>query len=134
MERLEHVEGGEAIGLGEDDAHRLLAVERRRLAIDVLPEGGPWGLRALAEAIVVRERHGDVTEDAVNRTMVGLHHAHLPMMAELGAIEYDRSERRVVGCRISLAVESTDGSTGSPSRAGRTGGPADDHRRAGGRR
>lgn len=104
MERQKYVDKGEAIGLSEDDVHRLLAAERRRMALDVLAGGGPWGLEELAEAIVERERHGDVTEHAVSRAMVDLYHAHLPLMADLGAIEYDRRERRVVGCRIGLEV------------------------------
>ena len=104
MEPQKHLDGGEAIGLDEDDAHRLLAAERRRVALDVLAGGGPWQLEELAEEIVDRERHGDVTEHAVKRAMVDLYHAHLPLMADLGAIEYDHRERRVVGCRFGLEV------------------------------
>lgn len=104
METQEHVDGGEAIGLSEDDAHRLLATERRRIALEILAAGGPRGLEELAEELVERERHGDVTRHAVQRAMVDLYHCHLPLMADLGAIEFDRRRKRVVGCRIGLEV------------------------------
>lgn len=104
MERHGHVDEGESIGLSEDEVHRLLAVERRRLALDVLAGGGPRGLAALAEEVVERERDGDRTEHAVHLAMVDLYHCHLPLMADLGVIEFDRREKRVVGCRIAPEV------------------------------
>lgn len=104
METRNYVAGGQAIGPSEDEVHRLLAADRRRLALDVLPAGGPRGLEGLAEEVVGRERRGDVTEHAVHRTIVDLYHCHLPLMTDLDAIEFDRREKRVVGCRIAPEV------------------------------
>ena len=102
MEEQEHVDGGhgegaEATGPTDEEVHRLLAAERRRFALELLADGGPWELEELAEAVVERERQGDVTERAVRRTMVDLYHRHLPLMADLEAVEFDHRRRRVVG-------------------------------------
>lgn len=104
MERQEHTDGGNAIGLSEDEVHRLLAAGRRRLALEVLAQGGPMGLEALSEEVVRREGRDDVTRGAVERVVVDLYHRHLPLMADLGAIEYDRGSRRVEACRIGVGV------------------------------
>lgn len=104
MERQEHIEVGNAIGLSEDELHRLLAAGRRRLTLEILAEGGPMELEALSEEVVRREGRDDVTEGAVERIAVDLYHRHLPLMADLGAIEYDRGSRRVEACRIGVGV------------------------------
>lgn len=104
MERQEYIDGGKAIGLSEDEVHRLLAAGRRRLVLEVLAGGGPTGLESLAEEIVRREGRDAVTDHAVRRAMVDLYHRHLPLMADLGAIEYDRRSGRVEACRMEVGV------------------------------
>ena len=84
--------------------HRLLAAERRRVALDVLASRGPMSLEALAEGVVDRERQGDVTREAVGRVMTDLYHRHLPLMADLGVVEFDRRERRISSRGIGLEV------------------------------
>ena len=104
MEFQGYVDEGEAIGLNEDEVHRLLAAERRRVALQVLAERGPMDLERLAEAIVDHEA-GDVRDDrTVREAKVDLYHCHLPLMADLGAIEFDRVAMRVEDCRLGAGV------------------------------
>lgn len=104
MERQGLIDGGKAIGLSEDEVHRLLGAERRRLALEVLAEDGATDLESLAEDIVRREGHGAVTEGTVRRVTVDLYHRHVPLMADLGAVEFDRGSRRIVACRLETEV------------------------------
>lgn len=88
----------EAAELTEDDRHRLLAAERRRIALDVLAERTvPVDLETLAAAVAARETDDpdEPTGDAVERVAVTLHHAHLPRMADYGVIDYDRESGQV---------------------------------------
>ena len=99
-----YMDEGEAIGLNEDEVHRLLAAERRRLAVEVLADRGPMDLECLAEAIVDREA-GDVRDErTLQRAKIDLYHCHLPLMADLGAIEFDRRSKRVEDCRLGAGV------------------------------
>jgi len=100
LEARGYIDDGASIGLSEGEVHYLLASQRRRLALDVLAEGGPWELEDLAAEIVSRERPNDVTERAVRRAEIALYHCHLPLMDDLGAIEFDRRSMRVDGCRL----------------------------------
>jgi len=98
METHGIIECGEAIGMTEGDVHRLLATERRRLAFDVLAErGGSMGVRELASVMVERER-ADASTDDVRMVTIDLYHRHLPLMAELGAVEFDPRTERVEAC------------------------------------
>lgn len=100
LEARGYIDEGEAIGLNEDQVHRLLAAERRRLTLDILAEGGPWELEELAAELLAREDTDPDDEHALRRAMVALYHCHLPMMDDLGAIEFDRRSMRVEGCRM----------------------------------
>lgn len=86
------------VELSESDRHLLLAVERRRVALDLLTEGGALiFLNELAAAVAVREANGAVaTDEVVEGVAVSLHHRHLPKMEELGVIEYYPEERLVI--------------------------------------
>ena len=95
-----YIEEGEEIGLSEDEVHRLLGAERRRLALDVLAAGGPWELEELAVELLIREGREPADEHAVQQAMITLYHCHLPLMDDLGAIEFDRRSMRVEGCRM----------------------------------
>ncbi|WP_277542313.1 DUF7344 domain-containing protein [Haloarcula laminariae] len=91
-------------GISYDDAgtaaitthgrHKLLSDERRHTALRVLDEGPlPMGLGELADAVATDEA---ADADAVG---VALHHKHLPLMADLGVVDYDPATRRVSGPR-----------------------------------
>ncbi|MFC7132704.1 MULTISPECIES: DUF7344 domain-containing protein [Salinibaculum] len=77
--------------LPTSDRHKLLAAECRRAVLDILTErAGPVDLEELAVAIAAREAAEDaVNEKTVERVAIGLHHNHLPLMAEFGVIDYD---------------------------------------------
>ncbi|WP_255171331.1 DUF7344 domain-containing protein [Natrononativus amylolyticus] len=83
--------------LSTSDQHRLLASERRRLTLDILDgNAAPIELTELATQIVAREDGSvPVTEDAVNRMAVSLHHIHLPLMAEMGVLDYEPHEHLI---------------------------------------
>lgn len=83
--------------LTESERHRLLADERRRLALDVLAERAtPVELADLADEIAAREDGLDaVDEETLGRVRVSLHHNHLPMMDDLGVADYDLASHSV---------------------------------------
>jgi hypothetical protein len=86
-----------AADLSHDERFELLASERRRLALEVLSDRDtPLGLDDLATAVATR-RSDDLApdSDAVERTAVSLHHAHLPRLADANVIEYDTGAQRV---------------------------------------
>lgn len=62
MERRAYIEEGEAIGPSEGDVHRLLAVDRRRLALEVIAERGPTGLDPRVDEVVRRDADVEVAE------------------------------------------------------------------------
>ena len=101
-------ERAESVELTDSERHRLLAKERRRVALDVLADRSlPLSLSGLAADVADREAGaGTVTETHVERVAVTLHHADLPTMDELGIIDYDPDSRRVEGRRIPDAVAS----------------------------
>lgn len=93
-------------GLTESEIHRVLADERRQVALDVLSNRAtPIGLEELAEAIVARDDdvEGSLNEHAT-RVAVTLHHQHLPIMTDVGAIRYDPSSRRVEAVDVTSAL------------------------------
>ena len=83
--------------LRSPDRHRLLASERRRLTLDILEgTGATVELVELARGIVAREDGIDaVDEDAVLHVAIALHHVHLPLITEMGVLEYDPVARVV---------------------------------------
>ena len=91
------VERGETTGLTESERYRLLANERRRIALAVLADRStPIGLDGLAEEIASIEGDVDaVDEHAVRRVSIALHHNHLPRMADVNLITYDRETKSV---------------------------------------
>jgi len=75
----------------ESELHRLLWDEQRRTVIDVLSEAErAVELAALARAVA--DRDGVPQENA----RVQLHHVHLPMLADVGVVDYDRDASVVV--------------------------------------
>lgn len=82
----------------ETERHRLLASERRRAVVDVLTTlAAPVDLEVLVEAVAAYEAGvDDPTDERTGRVAISLHHQHLPMMAEVGVLEYDPSTNRIV--------------------------------------
>lgn len=87
-------------GGGRDDAlndlYEALSHDRRRTVLAVLTEvEPPVDAHTLARRVSERER-GDVSEEAVERAHVSLHHVHLPRLSAVGLLDYDPDRRTVV--------------------------------------
>ncbi len=84
----------------EIDGHRRLTSTRRRLTLDVLTGvSEPVNLSELAAGIVAREDGVDAVDEAsVSDAAVELHHVHLPLLTDIGLIDYDSSARRIDSC------------------------------------
>lgn len=95
----------------ESARHRILASERRRIAIDVLDDHTvPVDLEELAVAVAEREDGVDPTDDeSITQMKTMLHHVHLPLVNEAGLISYDLHELRVTSCRSLSDVFCADG-------------------------
>lgn len=77
--------------------HDLLAVEPRRVALEVLADRtGPVALAELAEAVVAAEEGTDPADRTlVERREIAFHHTHLPKMNDCDVVDYDR-ERKLI--------------------------------------
>lgn len=83
------VETGENYSLTRSDQFRLLADEQRRTILEVLADTStPIDLEELARVIA------DDAE-AADQLAIVLHHKHLPLMADLQVIEYDRDRKQI---------------------------------------
>ncbi|WP_247728632.1 DUF7344 domain-containing protein [Halovivax limisalsi] len=77
--------------LDESERHRLLSSERRRRVLAILSNRtAPISCSALANLLAVAE-HGraDPPDEALRTVRISLHHCHLPVMDELGVVDYD---------------------------------------------
>ncbi|MFC4407897.1 DUF7344 domain-containing protein [Haloarchaeobius iranensis] len=94
---LDDVARAQIAHLSEDDYHRLLTSGRRRKLLSELTTlTPPVPRRALARTVAEREAGADDTRAAlVDRIEISLHHVHLPMMAELGVLEYDSTAEQI---------------------------------------
>lgn len=83
--------------LTERERHRLLAAERRRTTFEVLSErSAPIELDALVAAVAARENGtSPVDEETRKRVTISLHHKHLPLMVDLGVIDYNADTTRI---------------------------------------
>lgn len=79
------------VDLAASDEHRLLADEQRRLALALLSQRQRVvDVAELAAEIAHREADDEsVGEEAVDRAIISLHHRHLPLMDDLGVVDYD---------------------------------------------
>ena len=83
------IENGENYSLTRSDQLRLVADEQRRSILEVLAETStPIDLEELASEIADDEESAD-------QVAVVLHHKHLPLMADLRVIEYDRDRKQI---------------------------------------
>lgn len=87
----------EATELTESDRFRLLSVERRRIAVDVLSNcPSPVSLDDVALAVASREQNVSMPDPAdIERVAVSLHHHHLPKMDAWGVVDYDATANRI---------------------------------------
>ncbi|MFC6718043.1 hypothetical protein ACFQGT_10430 [Natrialbaceae archaeon GCM10025810] len=99
----------DANDLLESDRHRILAGERRGMALDVLAgQEPPIELAELAAGIAARENGADaVDEEIVARVACSLHHVHLPLLSDCGLIEYATDANRIESCptRFDVRIE-----------------------------
>lgn len=90
----EQAEAGE---LTDSERHRVLADERRRALLDVLAaDPQPAGLGDVAGALAETAPCSDAD---VEDLLVSLHHVHLPLLDDVGVLEYDPERRRVQAIR-----------------------------------
>jgi len=98
-----------ATELTESDRFRLLAAERRRDVLAVVTDRhAPFDLTDLATAVAKREHDEErPAEETIEEVAISLHHAHLPLMDELGIIDYVPETNRVEACYASPDVLAT---------------------------
>lgn len=89
--------GSDLQTLTTSERHRLLSAERRRVTLGVFEERSlPLGLDALADAVFDRERGvGSPGPSSAEAVRITLHHKHLPLMTDLGVVDYDPDARHV---------------------------------------
>lgn len=85
------------VDLSASDKHHLLVSRRRRLVLALLAErSDEVELENLAATLARREAGAEtVDEETVDRVKLTLHHRHLPMMDDLGVVDYDADLCRV---------------------------------------
>ena len=82
----------EPLRLTESERYWLLSDERRRALLEILDDGpAPLHRDELASALAEREAGGAVAADEHRAVVVALHHNHLPRLADLGLVDYDRA-------------------------------------------
>ncbi|UWG47702.1 putative trancriptional regulator, ArsR family [Halanaeroarchaeum sp. HSR-CO] len=97
---LNSVDSGDDARIAEGDRHRILANDRRRTVIAVLRASStPISLDALAARVDHRtEELAQRETDHIANVAIGLHHNHLPRLAEMGVISYDPETTYVDTC------------------------------------
>ncbi|WP_231188635.1 hypothetical protein [Haladaptatus sp. DYF46] len=73
------------------DLHSLLAVDRRRIVLNILTEvTATVELKELAVEVAEREDQLDTAdEDDLERVAIELYHNHLPRLDDAGLVDYD---------------------------------------------
>lgn len=85
-------DGTSIIGRTGSDYHRLVRDERRRRIVRVLLDRGtPIELSELATAVGTRAENAGVADDV----SISLHHVHLPLLDDVGVVDYDPDACRV---------------------------------------
>lgn len=88
--------GGDSPNISLDDVAETLSNERRRQLIRALEESESLTLRDLAERVAQNEESDEIDADDRKRVYIALHQAHLPRMANMNVVDYDR-DRKIVG-------------------------------------
>lgn len=84
--------------IDQDTLFEALAHERRRYLLYTLMEDESWSLLELARKLAAWEEdvsEADADETVVERTYASLYHAHVPKLADLGIIEFDRETETI---------------------------------------
>ncbi|MFD1512754.1 DUF7344 domain-containing protein [Halomarina rubra] len=83
----------------QDFVGRILSDSRRRALLSVLEDReGALELDRVAELVVDEELDGDWSafdEEKFDRVVVTLYHNHLPMLADAGFVDFDRTDEGV---------------------------------------
>ena len=96
------------------ERHRVLSNERRKTAVRALadePEAAT--LADLASAVAAAETDADQTDAAADEdtnsdaVTIELHHVHLPLLDEVGVVDYDAATKRVERAVPASALQST---------------------------
>lgn len=95
-----HVDGAGLPGstLANDDMFEALAHQRRRYLLYSMLDGDGCSLRELAGRVADWESSSDgddADEDDVERVYASLYHAHVPKLADLGIVEFDRRDETI---------------------------------------
>lgn len=82
--------------MDEDVIFEGLSHQRRRYVLQVLSEEGQTTVEAIATQLAELESASDTSEkDHQECVYISLCHDHLPALADVGIIEYDRETERV---------------------------------------
>lgn len=97
---VDDLERVSATDISETERFRLLADDRRRVVLDELAdrrdETDVTSLGELASAVDRAERRRVGTDEAPGRhLLVELHHVHLPLMDDLGLVDYEAEAKRI---------------------------------------
>lgn len=86
-----------------------LADTQRRRIILYLQEEGPASQNEIAQQLVTW-KHGrpydEVSDTAIERVKIELHHKHLPQLEDAGLIEYDRRSKTLLVSHLPELAES----------------------------
>ncbi|QLG28212.1 hypothetical protein HUG10_11905 [Halorarum halophilum] len=100
------------------------AVPRRRAVLATLRDHGEFAMSDLATHVVAREEGvatDEVTDARRNRALTGLHHQHVPALADTGLVVYQHDEEEPrVGPAVWLADDPTFDAIESAFATGRT--------------
>lgn len=86
--------------ISEEERYRLLADDRRRAVLDALAdledETDVTSLGELASAVDRAERRRvDADETPSRGLLVDLHHVHLPLIDDVGLVDYEPETKRI---------------------------------------
>lgn len=83
------------------DAHEILKNDRRRLTLQCLRKYlEPVSLRTLSERVAALEDgESPPPRDLRKSVYVSLHQTHLPKLAEIGVVDYDKSSKEIALCK-----------------------------------
>lgn len=122
---VDRTDGSDETRLSDDDVFEVLYNPRRRGVIRYLRDGdGTATVSDLAEHIAAKEN--DITVQQLSsyerkRVYVGLYQNHLPMMDEIGVLDYDENrgtvQLRESAKRLGPFLEEADGSSGARTMA-----------------
>lgn len=83
--------------LSDDDYHRVLASQRRRLLLqELVTWSSPLSRRGVAKMMAEQIAGAETSATDVDRIDNSLHHVHLPLMVQFGVLEYDTTAEQII--------------------------------------